>query len=635
MAELKKTLGLGTIIALTMTSLVGTGMFLGTSIGARYSGNAVIIAWVILLAIGLYVSACFGELIALFPKSGGVYEFAKQAYGRFFSFIIGWVAWLMSTIAISVLTIAALNFLPIPGLTETTKIILAIALIIILNFVAYLGVDISAAVLMFFAIETVILFLSLIIPGFLHLSMPNFTPFLTKPAVLILVSLFFMLESLMGWEQTSFLAEETKDAEKIIPKGLMITTLIAGLFGLLFAFVSLGVIPWASLANSQAPVLDLANKLFTSQQAGIISFGILLVLIGSVVGTVVSTPRLLLAMARDKLFISQLAAIHEKRRTPYKAIIFQTIVSILIIIIGFGKYKILLSMFTPLALFMYAAVLLSVTILRFKLRESKRIFKVPLGKIGPVIISLLYLGVLVAWLLFEPGALNLFRIIISLIIFGVPIYLLLIFFYNPDAIVDFSNYFAHLTLWMENILLPKKIRRRIIGLFKDLENKTVLEYGAGVGTLTTQLAEAVRPRGRIYATDLSKRNIHLLTRRIENKRLKNVTVIHDEHQVNRVHPNIDNVDIIFSVGMMSYMQDVNKILRQMNRLLPDAGRICFVEYVNFFWFLPDAPWLSNTKAIRETFREAGFSVKVEKRHGLLWNYLFIYGIKSEQDVPVI
>jgi APA family basic amino acid/polyamine antiporter len=635
MAELKKTLGMGTIIALTMTSLVGTGMFLGTSIGARYSGNAVIIAWVILLAIGLYVSACFGELIALFPKSGGVYEFAKQAYGRFFSFIIGWIAWLMSTIAISVLTIAALNFLPIPGLTETTKIILAIALIIILNFVAYLGVDISAAVLMFFAIETVILFLSLIIPGFLHLSMSNFTPFLTKPATWIFVSLFFMLESLMGWEQTSFLAEETKDAEKIIPKGLMITTLIAGLLGLLFAFVSLGVIPWASLANSQVPVLDLANKLFTAPQAGIISFGVLLVLLGSVVGTVVSTPRLLLAMARDKLFISQLAAIHEKRRTPYKAIIFQTIFSILIIIIGFGKYKILLSMFTPLALFMYAAVLLSVTVLRFKLRESKRIFKAPLGKVGPVIISLLYLGVLVAWLLFEPGALDLFRIIISLIIFGVPIYLLLIFFYNPDAIVGFSNYFAHLTLWMENILLPKRVRKKIIGLFKDLDNKTVLEYGAGVGTLTTQLAETVGPRGRIYATDLSKRNINLLMRRLEKKGITNVKVIHDEHQVNRVHPTVDSVDIIFSVGMMSYMQDVNKILRQMNRLLPDAGRICFVEYVNFFWFLPDAAWLSDNKSIKETFREAGFSVKIEKKHGLLWNYLFIYGIKSEEDVPVI
>jgi basic amino acid/polyamine antiporter, APA family len=636
MAELQKTLGIGTIIALTLTSLVGTGVFLATSIGAKYSGNGVILAWAILLLIGLYVAGCFGELIAMFPKSGGVYEFAKKAYGRFFSFIIGWVSWLVATITISVLIIAALEFLPIPGLTGSTKLIVAVVLIIILNFVAYMGADISGAVLVFFAIETVLLFLSLIIPGFLHLNWDNFVPFMTKPFVWVFVSMFFMIESLMGWESASFLAEETKDAEKIIPKALMITTLISGAIGLFFSFISLGVIPASTLVNSQVPVLDLAARLlFSPQQIKIISYGVLLVLIGSVVGGVVSTPRLLLAMARDKLFIVQLAAIHEKRKTPYKAIIFQAIVSIIIIIIGFGNYNSLLSMLTPLALIMYAVVLLSVTILRFKLKDVKRTFKVPFGKILPVLIALLYIGVLAAWLLEVKGALNLFGIIMSLVFFGIPIYLILIFFYNPDAIVNFSNYFSHLTLWMENILLPRRMRRQIIGLFKDLEGKTVLEYGAGVGTLTMHLAEAVGPRGKIYATDLSRRNVSLLRKRLAKKGVTHVAVIHDEHQVNRVHPDINSVDFVFSVGMMSYMQDVRKILKQMNRMLPDAGRICFVEYVNFFRFLPDAEWLSDTKEVKKTFNEAGFSVKVEKRPGLFWNYLFIYGIKSEENVPVI
>jgi hypothetical protein len=73
----------------------------------------------------------------------------------------------------------------------------------------------------------------------------------------------------------------------------------------------------------------------------------------------------------------------------------------------------------------------------------------------------------------------------------------------------------------------------------------------------------------------------------------------------------------------------------MNRILPDAGGICFVEYVNFFRFLPDAEWLSNTDRLKRVFREAGFSVQIEKKHGFLWNYLFIYGIKSERDVPFI
>jgi len=635
MAELQKTLGMSTIVALTLTSLVGTGMFLATSIGAKYSGNGVVIAWAILLIVGLYVAACFGELIAMFPKSGGVYEFAKKAYGRFFSFVVGWVSWLVSTITISVLIIAALEFLPVQGLSGTVKLIVAIALIIIINFIAFMGVDVSGALLIFFAAETVLLLLSLIIPGFLRIDWAGFTPFLTKPFTWVFVSMFFMVESLMGWESASFLAEETRNAEKVIPRALIITTFISGLLGLLFAFVSVGVIPLAELVNSPVPALDLAARLFTSQQAQIISSGILLALIGSVAGAVVSTPRLLQAMARDKLFIGQLAAIHEKRKTPYKAILFQAIVSIIIVIIAFGAYDSLLGMLTPLALIMYIIVLLAVTILRFKMKNVNRTFKVPFGKIGPVLVALLYLGVVVLWLLQVPGALNLFRIIISLVIFGIPIYLLLIFLYDPEAIVNFSNYFSRLTLWFENVILPKRIRNYIMGLFKDLERKVVLEYGAGVGTLTMHLAEAVGPRGKIYATDLSHRNIHLLEKRLEKKGIKHVTVIHDEHQVNRIHPTIENVDFIFSVGMMSYMQDVRKILKEMNRILPDAGGICFVEYVNFFRFLPDAEWLSNTDRLKRVFREAGFSVQIEKKHGFLWNYLFIYGIKSERDVPFI
>jgi APA family basic amino acid/polyamine antiporter len=635
MVELKKTLGMGTIIALTLTSLVGTGMFFSAAIGAKYSGNAVLLAWVLLLVLGLYVAACFGELIALFPKSGGVYEFSKQAYGRFFSFLIGWITWLMSTIGISVLIIAALDFIPF-ALSQDIKIVVAIILIILINFIAYLGVDISATVLIFFAIETIALFVAIIVPGFFKIDYNNFVPLVSGNPKWIFISLFFMLESLMGWEAASFLAEETKNAEKVIPKALMITTVLAGLLGLLFAFVSLGVIPWSSLINSDVPVLSVSNIIFGSQGSVIISLGVLFVLLGSVTGAVISTPRLLLAMARDKLFISQFAAIHPLRQTPHRAILFQTFVSIMIIIMGgFGNYERILSMFTPLALIMSIAVLLAVPILRFKLKSVVRVFKVPFGVVGPVLVSLIYAGVIYAWLYMQPSAQGLFRIVLSLISFGIPIYILLNFFYNSDAISSFANGSSRLSLWFEDLFLPRRIRKKIIGLFGDLKNKSILEYGAGVGTLTLHLAEAVGSEGKIYASDLSHRNLFFLKRRLVKRKISHVEIIHDEHQVNRIHPSVRSVDFIFSVGVMSYMQDVKKVLREMHRILPDSGRICFVEYVNFFKFIPDKEWLTDEDKLHQLFREIGFSVKIEKKKGLFWNYLFVYGIKSDKDVPYI
>ncbi|MBU1198382.1 MAG: amino acid permease [Nanoarchaeota archaeon] len=641
MAELKRGFGFWTILALLLTAMVGTGMFFGTSLGAARVGNAVLIAWVLVILLSLYVAGCFGELVALFPKAGGVYEYSKQAYGRFVSFLVGWVTWLMATIGMIVTIIAALDYLFPAAALQTSifgidlKIVVAIIIILVLNFIAFLGVDASAAILMIFALITMGVLVSIIVPGIFDFQFNNLTPLFTGPFILIFAAMFFMLEALMGWEEASFLAEETKNPEKIIPRALIISTLIAGVLTILVAAVSLNLIPWARLANLPAPIQSVSALLFGAGGARLISWGIVLSLIGAAAGVIISTPRLILGMARDKLFIAQLAAVHEKRRTPHKAIIFQTIVAILILLLTAGNYEALLSLFTPTALLVYIAVLLSVTILRFKMPNAKRPFKVFFGKIGPIIVSLVYLGVIVVWAYFEGGALSVLGRMVSLILFGIPIYLLLIFFYNPDAIVGFSNYFAGLTLWMENILLPKHIRKKIVDLFKDMEGKYLLEYGSGVGTLTMHLAQEVGPRGKIYATDMSHRNVKILKKRLAKNFISHVEVIHDPHQVNRIHPDVKDIDAVFSVGMMSYMQDYQKILLQMNRLLPEGGRICFVDYINFFKFLPDAPWISNREMLRTIFRKAGFSVKIERKRGILWNYLFVYGIKSERDVPMI
>jgi len=78
MAELKRSMGFWTILALAISSIMGTGLFYGTGIASKYAGNASILSWVLLSLFALYVSSCFGELTSMFPEAGGVYEFCKQ-----------------------------------------------------------------------------------------------------------------------------------------------------------------------------------------------------------------------------------------------------------------------------------------------------------------------------------------------------------------------------------------------------------------------------------------------------------------------------------------------------------------------------------------------------------------------------
>ena len=635
MAELKRALGFWTILALAVANIMGTGMFFGAAIGASYSGNASILSWIILAVIAVYISMFFGELVAMFPSAGGVYEYSKQAYTRFISFIMGWLAWLVGNLTVALLVVAAIEYLiPYPA-QILLKIGISVVFILILNTVAYVGIKASGFILVLFATVSVSILLTIILPGIFYIDISNLTPFFSYGYLPVFVTIFFIAESFFGWEAATYLAEETKNPEKTIPLALVLGTIITGILGILVVVVALGIIPWQILIGLHAPLSAVFGEMFGAASMKIISFGVFFALIGSAAGCIVAMPRLILALARDKLFIAQLSEIHPKFHTPHKAIIFQTMVSLIVFGMAFGRYKTLLSLLLPLGLIMYIFTIFAVTVLRFKKPNIKRVFKVPFGKIGSIITILFMIALMTAWIFSEPDALHILSLGMSFVFFGVPIYLLLVFYYDPDAIVKMNNALAYTTLLTEKVILPKKVKNEILKLLGDVKNKTVLEFGCSVGTLTLNLAEKVTSKGKVYATDLSENDLLITKKRLIRKGHMHVTVIHDKHQINRVHPDVPHVDAIVSIGMMGYFQEVKKVLKEMRDLLPYGGKIVFVDYADFFKIIPNVAWLNDDKKIEEVFRDCGFSVYVTRKKGLFWNYIYVYGIKFHTDVPYI
>jgi basic amino acid/polyamine antiporter, APA family len=630
MVELKRSLGYPALIAMTLTAMIGTGMFFGTSIAAKYSGNASLIAWVLMGIIAMYVGMCFAELAGMFPGAGGVYEYTKKAYGRFPSFLIGWTTWIVTNVATTVLIVAGTNYL---FSSVNTALMVSLILILILNIIAYRGVEASTKVVIFFAIVTIITIFAILIPGPFLIQPHHYEPFLTSTPLMIFVSLFFIMESLMGWETAGFLGEETKNPETVIPRSIIISTIIAIVIAIAIPVITLGVIPWQNLSGK--PFLDMATTIYGIHASNFFIIAIAITLIGAAAGSIVANPRLLLALARDKLFIEQLADIHPKYRTPYKAILFQMFVSVVVLFIGFGVYEDLISLLVPLALLMYIFVLLALVILRFKEPNRLRTYKAPFGKVLPFVVILFYLAIIGVWLFTDPNASQLFRMALSLIFFGIPIYLLLTFYYNPQAVIGFNNSMATISMKMENLFLPRKIRKQILAVFKNIEGRTILEYGAGVGTLTAHLMEQIGPKGKVYAIDASPKNLKLLGKRLIKEGITNLQLIHDEHQFTRIHPAVQHADMAFSVGMLGYIQNPQGVLRSLSDIMPEHGRICFVDYIDFFKILPNPKWLNSDEEIRAIFKEAGFSVEVKKVHGFFWNYIFVYGIKTKYDVPFV
>ncbi|MBI3033916.1 amino acid permease, partial [Candidatus Woesearchaeota archaeon] len=440
MVELKRGFGFWTVLSLSIGSIMGTAIFFGASIGARYSGNLALVAWVILSLVSIYIAACFGELVSMFPKSGGVYEFSKQTYGRFTSFMTGWAAWLVGNISVAVLIVASINII-MPKSSIAVKFLLSSGIILALNLVALLGLEATSLISIGFAVAIVSVIVALVGRGLFAMNLDNLMPLVTHSPLSIFLTMFFLLETYFGWESATYLAEETKDPRKTIPRAIVAGTIVIAVLGFGMLIISLGVIGYQGLAGlgNESPTVILAHQLFGSNGAALIIAGIVLALIGSAASGIITMPRLVLAMARDKLFIEQLKAIHPRFNTPYKAIIFQSIVTVLLLFMVLGNYQLLLSILVPLAALMYIPVILSVTILRHRSPNAERPFKVPFGKVGPVIVSLFLLSTILIESLADSSGFNLLRLSISIIMIGIPLYFLVELYFDPKMITDVSD----------------------------------------------------------------------------------------------------------------------------------------------------------------------------------------------------
>ncbi len=630
MAQLKRVLSFPVVLLITVNAIMGTGIYFLIGFGAKYAGAGSLISWGIIGLFAVYMSTLFGELTGMFPTSGGVYEFSKQVYGRFPSFLVGWLTFIGGNLTISMLIVGAISYIfPVP--LPYVKLGLSLLFLWMFHYVAYRGMQSSGVVLTIFSMITLGLILLTIGATMFHINPVFLKPVFQTPASKIFLAVFFIAETFFGWEAATFLAGETKDGERNVPRALVWGTIIIFVLSFLLALGSIGLLGGKMIGNSPAPMSDIAFALFGQMGETIMTLLVYVAIIGAVACWIVSSPRLILSMAEDRLFIPHLAAVHPQYHSPHRAILFQGIVVSLLVILGQGSHDTLLQLMVPIDLILYTALALCVTILRIKKPDQHRPFKAPFGKIGGIIVPFLLAGMLVTWLVQLDNAFRILLFGISLILLGLPIYFLLEAYYNHRFVRNISNVSAYINLLTERFSLPLGIRQQILDYLGVLKNKKVLEFGCSVGTLTLMLAREVGPNGRVYATDLSEKEIEIVRRRVNKEGHTHVRILHDTEHHKRVHPDVPQVDIIVSVAMLGYLQDPLVVLTQMNRLLAKGSRICFVDYDKFFDIIPNIDWLGEDKNIRKLFHDAGFKVDVLRKQGFAWKYIFVYGIK-ETDV---
>jgi APA family basic amino acid/polyamine antiporter len=363
-AELKKALGLLDATTIIMGSMIGSGIFLAPALIAAIvvqdelgAGNFVLI-WAIGGLLTLCGALSYGELAAAFPRAGGQYVFLKEAFSPFPAFLYGWTVFLViQTGFIAAVAVAFANYLGVfipwigqanvllelGGISFSSAQAVAILLIAFLTWVNTRGVREGALVQNLFTLAKVGALGGIILIGVFSSkgSWSNFQPLLPAAVTGGMLAAFAVAMSKAlfaydAWNTVTFVAEETRDAVKTLPRALLLGTLGVTLIYTLTNVAFLHVLPveQAAAAPDQRIAAEVASVLFGPIGVSLIAIAILVSTFGCDNGLILAGPRLYFAMARDGLFFSGAARVDARRGTPVRSLWYQALWSIALVLTG-------------------------------------------------------------------------------------------------------------------------------------------------------------------------------------------------------------------------------------------------------------------------------------------------------------
>lgn len=376
---LKKNLGVTTAISIVVGCVIGSGIFFKPQ--AIYSAThgapgLGLLAWIITGIASVCGALTFAEIAIMFPRTGGIVTYLKEAFGETIGFLAGWIQVLVFYPAmISALAVAFSNQLSLFLKTDQYIIVIAIGCIIILAGMNSLGSKPAGRLQIIFTVSKLIPIVLLIIFGFIkgQNDAPLFSPMIGKDinTVVVLgqlmVSVLFAFE---GWTGVGAIAGELKNPSKDLPRAIIGGVSIIMAIYLIINIAYLKVIPASSLAFLKAPAAAVAIKLFGNIGGKIIAVGIMISVFGACNGFLMSGSRVAFAMAQEETL-------------PFYSIFLVALIGIIYSISG--QFNLL----TDLAVFsswlFYTLTFIAVIKLRKDKSFIKREYKVPFYPIIPLI----------------------------------------------------------------------------------------------------------------------------------------------------------------------------------------------------------------------------------------------------------
>jgi APA family basic amino acid/polyamine antiporter len=359
--------------AMVVGTILGAAIFVQPSEISRLvpSVPGMLAVWAICGLLTFCGALVCAELASAFPQTGGVYVFLRETFSPLAGFLWGWAMfWSIHSGIVAATAVIFARYLGvfIPYGDAGTRV-MAIAAILLLSAINYLGVRPGSTLQAALTVAKVLAVLVMV--GF---ALVASAPAPAAPAGGVdAASIGFSLGgfglalaaglyTFGGWHMVTYAAGETRDAQRTVPRALLLGTLIvtACYIGLNAAY--LHVLPLEQMAASTRVAADAATALVGPAGAAAISLLVMISALGTASGVILAGPRVYYAMAQDGLLFRWAGAIHPRHQTPHRAIVLQALWASLLVATGTYRQLFMRVIFTEWIFF--ALMALGVFVLR-------------------------------------------------------------------------------------------------------------------------------------------------------------------------------------------------------------------------------------------------------------------------------
>lgn len=346
--DLPRVLGLFDAVAVVVGSIIGSGIFLkvGKVAGALQSFGPIISVWIVVGLVTLCGSLALAELATMLPHAGGPYVYLREAYGKLPAFLWGWTEfWVVRSGSIGALSCATTLYLAeVVPMSSLMQEVVAITIVVGLSAINLLSTRWGATVQNLTAVIKVgflagiiclpILFQKTDVANLDPVWPTSDSPNLWRGLGIAMIAVMWPYD---GWINIAPVAEEIREPQRNVPRGLAI-----GMLVVILVYVGANIsyhltLPMHELAGGIDPATgetiaatstvasDLFGSLFGKMGAKIAALGVMCSTFGAVNSNMLTGPRIYFAMARDGLLPASIHRVHGAYQTPSNAILIQCI----------------------------------------------------------------------------------------------------------------------------------------------------------------------------------------------------------------------------------------------------------------------------------------------------------------------